>query len=75
MKKKILIGAFALVSLLGGTFAYETFSGQKEAEALCVNGDTNNGICISGDAGVNCYPISDSYGNCSTSLSGKVHQF
>ncbi len=47
MKKKILIGAFALVSLLGGTFAYETFSGQKEAAADCRRAFSNNdGICV-----------------------------
>ena len=33
MKKKILIGAFALVSILAGTFAVESFTGSNEAQA------------------------------------------
>ncbi len=46
MKKRVLMGAFALASLLGGTFACETFSGQKDVEAECRRLIFNNdGVC------------------------------
>jgi hypothetical protein len=71
MKRKILIGAFALVTALAATFAFESFSGQNEAKAICVafvnGGGANSGCCIGG----HCI-VADSGNKCSVELSHRL---
>jgi hypothetical protein len=46
MKRKLLIGAFALVTALAATFAFESFSGQNEAKASTEDRDVKMGTKI-----------------------------
>jgi uncharacterized membrane protein len=55
MKRKLLIGAFALVTALAATFAFESISGQNQVKANMglygVHHKTDSGGCTgSGDA-------------------------
>ena len=50
MKKKILIGTFALVSILAGTFAVESYINEANAGSIICVGDSLR-VCADGTTG------------------------
>ena len=46
MKKKIIIGAVALMGVFGGLTAWQSLSGQNEAKARCKGFFRADGICV-----------------------------